>query len=165
VPRTAIEAVRRRIATLTVPARSVASIAAVTGRRFDFELLRTLTDVEEDELLALVKELIAAQLVVEETGERFAFRHALTREAIYAELLVRERVAPTTTYRGARASHAGALEGVIEALAYHAWEAGEWTRAADAQRARRHAMALSAPREAVARLDRAFQASRRRASP
>ena len=93
VPRTAIEAVRRRIATLTVPARSVASIAAVTGRRFDFELLRTLTDVDEDELLALVKELIAAQLVVEETGERFAFRHALTREAIYADLLVRERVA------------------------------------------------------------------------
>src|SRR5689334_11618255 len=49
VPRTAIEAVRRRIATLTVPARSIASIAAVTGRRFDFELLRTLSDVDEEE--------------------------------------------------------------------------------------------------------------------
>jgi len=161
VPRTAIEAVRRRIATLTVPARSIASIAAVTGRRFDFELLRMLSDVDEDELLALVKELIAAQLVVEETGERFAFRHALTREAIYADLLVRERVA---LHRAVAAAlerlHGGAIEGVVEALAYHAWEAGEWTRAADfAARAARHAMALSAPREAVAQLDRAFQAS------
>ncbi|MBW8770977.1 MAG: AAA family ATPase [Gemmatimonadetes bacterium] len=161
VPRTAIEAVRRRIATLTVPARSVASIAAVTGRRFDFELLRTLTDVDEDELLALVKELIAAQLVIEETGERFAFRHALTREAIYADLLVRERVALHRAVAAAlERTHAGALEGVVEALAYHAWEAGEWTRAAEfAARAARHAMALSAPREAVAQLDRAFQAS------
>ena len=161
VPRTAIEAVRRRIATLTVPARSVASIAAVTGRRFDFELLRMLSDVDEEELLALVKELIAAQLVVEETGERFAFRHALTREAIYADLLVRERVALHRAVAAAlERSHAGALEGVVEALAYHAWEAGEWTRAADfAARAAKHAMALSAPREAVAQLDRAFQAS------
>jgi DNA-binding CsgD family transcriptional regulator len=161
VPRTAIEAVRRRLATLTVPARSIASIAAVTGRRFDFELLRTLSDVDEDELLALVKELIAAQLVVEETGERFAFRHALTREAIYADLLVRERVALHRAVASAlERTHAGALDGVVEALAYHAWEAGDWTRAAEyAARAARHAMALSAPREAVAHLDRAIQGS------
>jgi predicted ATPase len=37
--------------------------------------------------------LIAAQLVVEESAEQFAFRHALTRQAIYADLLVRERKA------------------------------------------------------------------------
>jgi DNA-binding CsgD family transcriptional regulator len=117
--------------------------------------------VEEDELLALVKELIAAQLVVEETGERFAFRHALTREAIYADLLVRERVALHRAVASAlERTHVGVLEGVIEALAYHASEAGDWARAADyAARAARHAMALSAPREAVAQLDRAFQAS------
>ena len=44
-------------------------------------------------MLALIKELIAAQLVVEESAEQFAFRHALTRQAIYAQLLVRERKA------------------------------------------------------------------------
>jgi DNA-binding CsgD family transcriptional regulator len=167
VPRTAIEAVRRRIATLTVPARSVASIAAVTGRRFDFELLRALTDIDEEELLALVKELIAAQLVIEETGERFAFRHALTREAIYADLLVRERVALHRAVASAlERAHAGATESVVEALAYHAWEASEWSRAAEySARAARHAMALSAPREAVAHLDRAFQASEKAGMP
>jgi DNA-binding CsgD family transcriptional regulator len=51
---------------------------------------------------------------------------------------------------------------VVESLAYHAWEAEDWTRAATyAARAARHAVALSAPREAVAHLDRAFTASER----
>ena len=163
VPRTAVEAVRRRLAALTVPARSVASTAAVAGRRFDFELLQRLTDHDERQLLSLVKELIAAQLVVEESAERFAFRHALTREAIYAELLARERV---TLHREVAAAleqhHADALDGVVEALAYHTWEASDWERAATyAARAARHALALSAPREAIGHLDRAFAASER----
>jgi len=163
VPKTAVEAVRRRLASLTSEARDVASTAAVAGRRFDFGLLQTLTNHDEKELLALVKELIAAQLVVEESAERFAFRHALTREAIYAELLARERL---TLHREVAAAlerqHAHSLDGVVEALAYHAWEAGDWERAAKyAARAAAHAVALSAPREAVAQLDRAFSASER----
>ena len=121
---TAVEAVRRRLAALTIPARDVASTAAVAGRRFDFGLLQTLTNHDEKELLALVKELIAAQLVVEESAERFAFRHALTREAIYAELLARERVALHREVAAAlERQHANALDAVVEALAYHAWEA------------------------------------------
>src|SRR5439155_88246 len=82
VPRTAVEAVRRRLSALSVPAREVASMAAVAGRRFDFTLLRTLTGHNELALLKLIKELVAAQLVTEESPDRFAFRHALTRAAI-----------------------------------------------------------------------------------
>ena len=163
VPRTAVEAVRRRLAALTVPARDVASLAAIAGRRFDFDLLRALTDLDERALLAVVKELIAAQLVVEESAERFAFRHALTREAIYAELLARERVALHRQVASAlERQYAHSLDTVVEALAYHAWESGDWERAARyAARAARHALALSAPREAVAHLDRAFAALER----
>src|SRR5206468_7673979 len=128
---TAVEAVRRRLASLSAPAREVASTAAVAGRRFDFELLRALTHHDERALLTLVKELIAAQLVVEKSAERFAFRHALTREAIYADLLTRERVA---LHREVAATlerlHGSSLDAVVEALAYHAWEAGDWERAA-----------------------------------
>jgi DNA-binding CsgD family transcriptional regulator len=162
VPRTAVEAVRRRLAALTVPARDVASTAAVAGRRFDFELLQTLTNYDEKELLSLVKELIGAQLVVEETAERFAFRHALTREAIYAELLLRERVALHREIAAALERSNPDSIVVVESLAYHAWEAGDWERAATyAARAARHAVELSAPHEAVAHLDRAFAASER----
>jgi DNA-binding CsgD family transcriptional regulator len=163
VPRTAVEAVRRRLAALTSAARDVASTAAVAGRRFDFGLLQTLTHHDEKELLSLVKELISAQLVVEESAERFAFRHALTREAIYAELLARERVSLHREVAAAlQQHHGGSPDGVVESLAYHAWEAGDWARAADyAARAAQHAIALSAPREAIGHLDRAFSASER----
>jgi len=125
--------------------------------------LRALTDLDERALLALVKELIAAQLVVEESAERFAFRHALTREAIYAELLARERVALHRQVAAAlERQYAHALDAVVEALAYHAWESGDWERSARyAGRAARHALALSAPREAVGHLDRAFAALER----
>jgi DNA-binding NarL/FixJ family response regulator len=163
VPPTAVVGVRRRLAALTVPARDVASLAAIAGRRFDFDLLRALTDLDERALLALVKELIAAQLVVEESAERFAFRHALTREAIYAELLARERVALHRQVASAlERQYAHSLDTVVEALAYHAWESGDWERAARyAARAARHALALSAPREAVAHIDRAYGALER----
>ncbi|MEO7998611.1 MAG: AAA family ATPase, partial [Gemmatimonadaceae bacterium] len=92
-PRTAVEAVRRRLSALSVPARDVASVAAVAGRRFDFALLQSLTGQDERELLNHIRELISAQLVTEESPDRFAFRHALTREAIVGELLARERAA------------------------------------------------------------------------
>lgn len=42
-------------------------------------------------LLALIKELVAAQLVVEEAPDHFVFRHALTQQAVYRTLLGRER--------------------------------------------------------------------------
>ena len=38
-----------------------------------------------------LKELVAANLLVEESAEQFAFRHALLAEAISAQLLARER--------------------------------------------------------------------------
>ena len=162
VPRTAIEAVRRRIATLTVPARSVASIAAVTGRRFDFELLRTLSDVDEDELLALVKELIAAQLVVEETGRAVRLpARAHARGDLRRSARARARRAPPRRRRRRSSARTPAR--------WKAWSRRSRTtrgrrasgraRRSIAARAARHAMALSAPREAVAQLDRAFQAS------
>ena len=94
VPRTATEAVGRRLAGLSEAAREVASVAAVAGRRFDFALLQALTQARRAaSCSSLVKELVDAQLVVEESADRFAFRHALTREAMRARLLVRERVA------------------------------------------------------------------------
>src|SRR3569833_485504 len=70
VPRTATEAVGRRLAGLSEAAREVGSIAAVAGRRFDFAMLQELTRSDERQLLTLVKELIGAQLVVEESADQ-----------------------------------------------------------------------------------------------
>jgi DNA-binding CsgD family transcriptional regulator len=162
VPRTATEAVGRRLAGLSGEARKVASIAAVAGRRFDFGLLQALTTHGEAELLSLVKELVDAQLVIEESADRFAFRHALTREAIRARLLARERVALHRAIATAlEQDHAHRpQDDTDDALAYHTFEAGVWDAARRyALRAAARALTLSAPREALQHFERAVTAT------
>jgi DNA-binding CsgD family transcriptional regulator/tetratricopeptide (TPR) repeat protein len=161
VPRTATEAVGRRLAGLSVAAGRVASVAAVAGRRFDFSLLQLLTQQDETELLSLVKELVEAQLVVEESADRFAFRHALTRESIRTRLLARERIALHRSIATALEQRdAGSTHDVDDALAYHTFEAGAWESARRyALRAADHATKLRAPREALQQLQRAVTAT------
>lgn len=161
VPRTATEAVGRRLAELSPAAREVASVAAVAGRRFDFGLLQSLTQHDEAELLSLIKELVEAQLVVEESADRFAFRHALTREAMRVRLLGRERIAVHRAIAAALEQQSrGGTRDADDALAYHTFEAGMWDAARRyALRAADHALALCAPREALEHLERAVTAT------
>ncbi|MEO8333999.1 MAG: AAA family ATPase [bacterium] len=162
VPRTATEAVGRRLAGLSDAARQIASIAAVAGRRFDFGLLQAVTQQDEPELLALVKELVDAQVVIEESADRFAFRHALTREAIRARLLARERVALHRAIANAlEQDHARrAQDDGDDALAHHMFEAGAWQSARGySLKAAARALALSAPREALQHFERAVAAT------
>jgi predicted ATPase len=91
IPQSIQDAVQQRTEQLSSSARQVLTFAAVAGRRFDFALLQQIMHYDEEQLLVLIKELIAAQLVIEESVERFAFRHALTQQAIYGDLLARER--------------------------------------------------------------------------
>src|SRR5713226_5919409 len=84
IPRSVQDAVQQRTDQLSESARRVLILAAVAGRRFDFALLQALTKHDEDHLLQLFKELMGAQLVIEESEEQFAFRHALTQQAVYA---------------------------------------------------------------------------------
>jgi predicted ATPase len=163
IPRSVQEAVRRRSQQLSPAARQVLDLAAVTGRRFSFSLLGELADRDEVTMLGLIKELIAAQLVVEESAEQFAFRHALTRQAIYTQFLSRER----------RALHARITETMerlfapaphlhIAELAYHAYEAENWAKALDyAQRLGEMAQAVHAPRAAIDHFTRAIEAAHR----
>ena len=130
VPRSVQDAVQRRAERLSPAAGRVLTLAAVAGQRFDFALLQALAGLDEDDLLGRIKELIAAQLVVEASADQFAFRHALTRQAIYAQLLARERrrlhrtIAETLErlYGDARDAH-------LAELAYHSAEAEDWERA------------------------------------
>src|SRR5262249_49377563 len=91
IPRTVQDAVGRRTCRLSTAARDLLVLAAVAGQRCDFALLEDLTGHDERRLLRLLKELIDAQLMVEESADRFTFRHALTREAVRGEILARER--------------------------------------------------------------------------
>ena len=168
IPRSVQDALRRRSEQLSEAARKVMTLAAVVGRRFDFPLLQQLerpVDSDKDKrnessLLSNIKELINAQLVVEEFGDQFSFRHALTRQAIYSQLLVRERktlhlqVAQTleNMYAGS-----ASLEAHLEELADHFYEAGVWHKAVNYSRlAGEKALALYASRQAIDQFTRAL---------
>jgi DNA-binding CsgD family transcriptional regulator len=167
VPRSVQDAVQRRTTLVSDEARGLAATAAVVGQRFDFALLQRLTGHSERDLLQLVKELLAAQLVVEVSAERFQFRHALTRQAIYLQLLARERLALHRTI-GATIEqvHADALEVHLGELAYHFYEAEDWERAREyAQKVGERSLALFAPRAARDHFTHALEAARQLGQP
>ncbi|HEX5505849.1 MAG TPA: AAA family ATPase [Thermomicrobiales bacterium] len=163
IPRSVQDAVLRRLAALRPEADRMLRLAAVAGRSFDFAILQALTGHDEQELLGLLRELVAAQLVVEESAERFAFRHALTRRAIYTALLIRERRAlHLAVARAMERLGAATPEAYLADLAYH-FAAGEaWAEALDyGARAGERALALYAPRAAAEHFTRALDAAAR----
>lgn len=163
IPRSVDEALYRRSQQLSPAAYQLLTLAAVAGRRFDFTLLQHLTNDGEAELVPRIKELIAAQFLVEEDAEHFAFRHALTRQAIYGRLLARERRQLHQRIGDLLLTQApNAGEAPIAELAYH-FSAGErWDAAlTSARQAAEHALRLHAPITALTQIGRALTASAR----
>ncbi len=163
LPQSIQDAVQRRTKRLSLEARRALILAAVAGRHFNFAVLQHVLRCDEAHLLDLVKELIAAQLVVEESAEQFAFRHALTRQAIYEGLLARERRALHRTIAEALESLAPTSvlrEASLADLAAHCYAAGLWEKAlAYEQLVGEKALALDAPRAVVAHLTTALDAA------
>jgi tetratricopeptide (TPR) repeat protein len=103
--------------------------------------------------------LLDAQLIKSVSAETLEFQHALTREAVYATLLKRQR----TAYHALAAE---VLEGQpgdetqTAVLAFHHREAGNWPRALEfAQKAGQQAQEMNAPREAAEHFTRAIEAA------
>jgi DNA-binding CsgD family transcriptional regulator/tetratricopeptide (TPR) repeat protein len=143
---------------LSRPAADLLALAAVAGRRFDFDLLLRLTNRDEAALFPLMRELMAAGLVVEQKPDTFAFRHALTREAIYAGLLGRERRNLHRVLADSLAGQANAEH--LPQLAYHSFAAELWQQALDSGLAAGiQALRRFATNAALVHLDRAAVAA------
>jgi len=80
------------VAALSAEDASVLFAAAVLGRDFDWELLAPITGLPADAVLAALEPLVDA-LLIRVDGDRFTFRHALTREAVVAAMLPPRRSA------------------------------------------------------------------------
>jgi DNA-binding CsgD family transcriptional regulator len=168
VPRSIQDAVLRRLVRVSPGAQRLARLAAVAGRRFDFLLLEALAGEEEPVLLRHLEELVAAQLLVEESAERLAFRHALTRRAIYVQLLARERqVLHHALVESLERLSAGvSSETYLPDLAYHAYLAGNWAKAlVYACRMGERAQRMDAPQAAVEYFSHALEAAQRLGHP
>jgi len=163
VPRSVEDAVKQRVDRLSEAAKKVLTLAAVAGRRFDFNLLQQVLGGDEDHLLTLMKELIAAQLVVEESADRFSFRHALGQRAIYRSLLARERrVVHRTIAEALESLYASPTlhEAHLADLANHFYQASNWAKALEyEQRAGERALALYAPSAAIKNLTHALESA------
>lgn len=153
IPRSMQEQVQQRMTRLSMDARQVLMLAAVTGRRFDFDVLQRLMACDESHLIHLMKELIAAHIVIEESADQFAFRHVMIQQAIYGALLARER----RTLHGAIANTLESLytspadrEAHLADLSFHFHGACSWANALEyGQRAGEKVLALYAPRAAI----------------
>ncbi|HEX3549410.1 MAG TPA: AAA family ATPase [Candidatus Elarobacter sp.] len=121
LPLTIRAVVDERMRRLDEPARRLVVLASVIGRRFAAPLLADVANLPLDEVLAALRRARDARFVDEMTGDgRFAFRHALTREAIYEGLLAAE----TRRLHGdILAALERSSEPRVEELGYHAWAA------------------------------------------
>ena len=81
LPRRVGVSVRERLRYVSAPAREAATVAASLGRRFSFTDLANMLDRLPATLLAPVEELLDGGILVE-SGDRLAFRHDVTRDAV-----------------------------------------------------------------------------------
>ncbi len=93
LPGTLRELLLARLGTLAEPSRRALGIVAAIGRPADAELVEAAWHGSPDDLDGALREAIdRAILVVEPSGGRLAFRHALIGEAVADDLLPGERV-------------------------------------------------------------------------
>lgn len=141
IPVSVRDAVQQRLLTIDDRSRKALQVAAVIGQRFDFDLLSEVTKVDEAALLDAIKAGIEAQLVSEESvdgAEVYAFRHALSRESVLADMLQRERRLLHRAVGEAIERRAGGSLGArAEDLAYH------FDQARDARAFRYHELAAT----------------------
>ncbi|MBV8532044.1 MAG: hypothetical protein JO104_12070 [Candidatus Eremiobacteraeota bacterium] len=109
-------------------ARAVIMRASVIGREFDLHVVVATATHSESHVRGALEHACRLQLVVESGGDRYTFRHALTRDIIYAEFLdertrpLHRRIARVLE----RSSHSRDV--ALEELAYHSWAGGDARR-------------------------------------
>src|SRR5205085_5485888 len=91
LPWSLAELMRGQLDGLDADDRCVLETAAVLGQRVEFDLLAAVARRSEEELIDVLRRLVAAGLLLEAEHDVFTFRHALAREAVQEELLGREK--------------------------------------------------------------------------
>jgi DNA-binding SARP family transcriptional activator len=168
LPERVRELIARRLDRLSARGQSLAAVAAVIGRRFDFALLRSAGRVDEHEAADAVEEMVRHH-VLRTVGGQLEFTHERVRDVAYGRLVAPRR----------RLLHAAVVEALeagsppdadpagapprdppgerIEQLAYHAVRGGLGEKAVHyLRRAADRAAARSALRHARTALEEAL---------
>ncbi|MEU5341367.1 AAA family ATPase [Streptomyces sp. NPDC020766] len=145
-----------RFEQLTATAQQVLRTAAVAGRRVEHDLLRDTVRLPEEELESALREAVGRQLLVPGENDTYSFRHALIREAVYADLLPGERVRLHRAFAGVLAGRGHRAESAAE-RAHHSRESHDLADALAASlEAADHAGRVRAPAEELRHLEAAL---------
>ncbi|WP_328492293.1 AAA family ATPase [Streptomyces sp. NBC_00414] len=149
-----------RFEQLPPTAQQVLRTAAVAGRRVEHDLLRDTVQLPEEELESALREAVGRQLLVSggDSGgdSTYSFRHALIREAVYADLLPGERVRLHRSFAQVLAARGLSAEYAAE-RAHHSRESHDLPDALAASlEAADHAARVRAPAEELRHLEAAL---------
>jgi DNA-binding CsgD family transcriptional regulator len=145
-----------RLERLPPGVQQVARVASVAGRRVQDALLRDAVGMPTVEVEEALREAVAHHVLVPDGADRYAFRHALLQEAVYADLLPGERVRLHSTYARLLAVQGDGASAAD--LARHCMAALDLPGALAASvRAAEEAVAVLAPAEALSHYDNALQ--------
>src|SRR6266571_5010617 len=155
----ALEVIIRRAEGNTYYAEELLAASAVAGRRVDDDLVRQACGLDEPEYEQAVREAVANQLLVPDGEEGYAFRHALQREAAYADLLPGERTRLHARLAELLSDEVrlSSVPGTAAELAHHSLASHDIPGAFSASvRAGQEAERLAAPAEAHRHFDQAL---------
>ncbi|UCE15559.1 MAG: tetratricopeptide repeat protein [Candidatus Bathyarchaeota archaeon] len=133
IPRTVKAVVTQRLEHLDEACRRTLSLAAVVGREFDFQVLKEITGLEEDQLVTHLDDCLRDGLIQERrvpTGEIYTFTDNQVRDVLYEEVsTVRRRRLHIQAGQILEKLHAKNLEEHADELAYHFHEGRDNTKA------------------------------------
>ena len=161
VPRTVQAILASRIDRLPAREKRVLQAAAVIGKDVPFALLSAIDEQSDEDLRASVAALHAAELLDESRlfpDLEYTFRHALTHDVAYGEILQqRRRDIHGRIVAAMEQLYAGRLGEHVDRLAQHAVQGEMWEKALSYLRqAGAKAVARPANREAVALFEQAL---------
>ena len=156
-----------RVEQLSDVTQQVLRAAAVAGSRADDELVRAASGLQAAEYESALREAVTHQLLVPAGTEGYVFRHALLREAVYADLLPGERTRLHATMSSLLSDDQRlAVPGTAAELAQHCLASHDIPGAfAASVRAGEEAERLGAPAEAHRHYDQALALWERVAEP
>jgi class 3 adenylate cyclase len=93
IPRTVRDTILHRLERLSREEVTILSAASVIGRSFDLATLTEVTGIDHAAVLSAIEACVTFQLLEEDPASygRYQFRHALTREAVYEDMVVPRR--------------------------------------------------------------------------
>ncbi|MFI1395669.1 helix-turn-helix transcriptional regulator [Streptomyces sp. NPDC020681] len=155
VPSGLADVLLSRFEQLSGTAQQVLRTAAVAGRSVEHDLLRDAVGMPDGELESALREAVGRQLLVSGDRDTYSFRHALTREAVYEDLLPGERVRLHGEF--ARLLAARGRPGSAAERAHHARQSHDLAGAIAASlEAADHAQRVGAPAEELRHLETAL---------